>query len=458
MGITNFTGEQLLDTANLEAIKKEADLLLQNKDVAGAWQASRHIKAQLAGLSGDKVKPVLDDYRRLTANLKALALPLLGWDEVKTLITNNLSFLEEKYLPATGAGLNAWLSTQADEEKESRRVELLKLLPAASPLRANLETKSAVSQPMVASTKSAAKISQHGEMFDKDEAVELASHAQKVSEIGGAPLATEGAASVGGNIFALSGGSGDKETFLRRANALITSRLRDVRTKTDLREYLGRPFKVGGLGLGAEILDKASGLIEDEYNKLHSSEPKAPQPQAEIAKAVAAAIAEEPAKPVAPPVVKPAPEPAVPKIEPKPALKVEPVPDAVRVVRPMRAAPVNDKPRVDDIKSSPRTVSSTDELKLLTIEDWRKFASPDEAIKSIFQKIQLLGQQSVGDKVQGIKMFRASELFQHYVALGRATLAQGKKLTEALADKNINPANITQDEFFAIALLNGKLK
>jgi len=249
---------------------------------------------------------------------------------------------------------------------------------------------------------------------------------------------------------------------------LITSRLRDVRAKAELREYLGRPFKVGGLGLGGDILEKASGFIEDEYNKLHSNTPALPAPREakiEAVEVVEAAlppsvaprpsIKEEPLPPV---IIKPMPAVVIPKIEAKLPPKIEPVPDAQRVVRPLRTALPSDKPRVDDIKSAPRTVSAIDELKLLTIEDWRKYGSPDQAVKSISQKIQILGQESVASRIQGVKMFRASDLFQQYVALGRATLAQGKKLTEALADKAINPANITQDEFFAIALLNGKLK
>lgn len=473
MRITSFTGEQLLQKEILEAIKKEADLLLQNKDVAGAWQASRHIKAQLGGLSGEKVKPVLDDYRRLTANLKALALPLLGWDEVKSLITNNLSFLEEKYLPATGAGLGAWLATQSDADKKNRQEEILKLLPNDSPLRSSLSAKASLASTSAKATvdrpaASAVKIINHEGLFDKDESHELASHAQKVGEMEAAPLATSGGASVAENILNISQMSEDKETFLRRANALITSRLRDVRTKTDLRGYLGRPFKVGGLGLNPEILDKASGLIEDEYNKLHSqSAPKiAPRP----APVEPVAVMEAPLPPsVAPrPAIKeeapPAPEPVIPKPAPKPVVKIEPVPDAQRVIRPVRSAPVSDKPRVEDIKSAPgrdggpRTISAVDELKLLTIEDWRQYGTPDEAMKNVLQKVELLGKESITAKGQGIRMFRESALFQQYVALGRATLAQGKKLADALADKTINPGNITQDEFFAIALLNGKLK
>ena len=456
MSITSFTGEQLLQSGNLEAIKKEADLILQNHDVAAAWQASRHIKMQLAALPGDKVQDVLSAYRALTASLKALSLPLLGWDEVKNLISNNLPFLDSKYAPVLGAGLKAWLATQTDADKEVRRAELLKLLPPASPLALSL---TALAAPEVKIAPRAAAVV-GGELFDKEESQELASHAQKVSAIGGVPLSISAGATVADNILNISQSPEDKATFLRRVNALITSRLRDVRTKTDLREYLSRPFKVGGLGLGAAVLDQAAGLVEDEYEKLHSHTPVLPAAAPKPAMAVEVVEAVLPARVTTPPVVPPkaVPPPVAKKIEPKAAPQIQPVPDAQRVVRPMRQAPSNDKPRVDDIKSAPRTVSAIDELKLLTIEDWRKYGTADEAIKSILQKVQLLSQQSVNDKVQGIKMFRESELFRQYVALGRATLAQGKKLAEALTDKAINPANITEDEFFAVALLNGKLR
>ena len=505
MSITSYTGEQLLDAKNLEAIKKEADLILQNKDVAGAWQASRHIKMQLASLPADRVKPLLPDYRALTANLKALSLPLLGWDEVKNLIANNLAFLDSKYLPVLSAGLLAWLATQSDADKKTRREEILKLLPDGSPLRSGLV---ANEEPKAAPASVVVKISDHGGLFDKEESHELAGHAQKIGEMNAAPILARGA-SMGAaeNILTISQSTEDKATFLRRANALIASRLRDVRTKTDLREYLSRPFKVGGLGLKPEILDKVGGLIEDEYNKLHTQLAPKPTPPYKVEKieivelSLPARIAtrsvaggppsvaprptiKEEAPPLPAPVPAPAQAPPVamakatesapPKIEPARIATQNvaggPVPDAQRVVRPVRIPLPSDKPRVEDIKSAPariatqnvaggpRTTSAVDELKFLTIEDWRQLGTPDEAVKNIWQKVELLGKESITAKGQGIKMFRESALFQQYVALGRATLAQGKKLADALADRAINPGNITQDEFFAIALLNGKLK
>lgn len=485
MDITSLSGEQLLVAENLEAIKKEVDLVLQKKDVAKAWQVARHIKTQLALVPVEKVTPVLNDYRRLTSILKILSLPLLSWDEVKILVSKNISFVEEKYIPILTAALPVWLTALDDNEKEAKRTELLNLLPLDSQLRQGLMP--VPHMPVSVVIKKTTDIN-HGDFFDKHEVAELDNHVKKINNIGGAPLAHDGA-TVAENIYKLAGAQSDKETWLRRANALIASRLRDVRTKNDLREYLQRPLAVGGLGLGGEKLEQAAKLIEDEYNKLHNSllpvkplasaprpeEALTPVPEVELPKI------EKIPEPIVPkieekidlPIIEKKtesvlPKPKEPVIEPKSKIELKPeseIPDilaASRPIRPARVAPVNDKPRVDDVRPMMRptihTATSADELKFLTLADWRKYKNSEAAVNAIFQKINTLDQVGAVTRMRNIKLFHESQLFKQYVALGQAILVGGIKLAESLSDKNINPNGFTEEEFSSIALLNSRLK
>lgn len=104
------------------------------------------------------------------------------------------------------------------------------------------------------------------------------------------------------------------------------------------------------------------------------------------------------------------------------------------------------------------TVGATDELKLLTLADWRKLGGGPAAISHILEKVSILAKESLSEKLTAIESFRESELFREYLDIGRGALSAGRKLAEALADAAVNSNKMTEEEFFAIAELNGKLK
>ena len=124
MPITDYKGKQLLDQSIADEIQKESDLIVRNKDVSQAWQASSHLKEQISSLPQQEIAPVLGKYRGITTKLKALALPLLSQEDVEHLLKNNLEFLDttsEKFL---SEGLIAWLASQEDENQESLKKKL----------------------------------------------------------------------------------------------------------------------------------------------------------------------------------------------------------------------------------------------------------------------------------------------------------------------------------------------
>lgn len=55
----------------------------------------------------------------------------------------------------------------------------------------------------------------------------------------------------------------------KRLLRLVESRLVDARTKLDVREYLVRPEKIGGMGFSETVAERVLPLIEQEWKKVH---------------------------------------------------------------------------------------------------------------------------------------------------------------------------------------------
>jgi hypothetical protein len=536
MPITEYSGENLLQNEIIQKIQKEADLLLQNKDVAGAWQGSAHLKTELAKLSQESVSPVLVDYRKITTKLKTLSLPLLDLEEIISLLKNNLEFIDKSYLHYFVGGIKAWVALRPEQEQKTAIDQILSNIPKSSPYYKDIEV--AVqgakenTRPVLKEASSILpnNITDKDNLFSKEESDDLQTHVKKVAEVGVSGLKVENLDKISQEIFKISQSKEEQQAFLLRTQALLKSRLRDVRTRLDLQEYFARPFTVGGLGLSGEILDKSINISEDAYRLLHkenaseivSDEPSTIEQKTEPKPKVVATvkIPETPVvktqpKAIPSPVVReikkqPIPKPVAkfvtPKPIPKPAKKIEqkteldklisqessdsvdisslisgksniaPKPiipkqntpeikrSATRIIRTENNT--NGKQRMDDIthtQSSPsrasiQTVDLTGELNLFTLNDFRKLGTPDQATQSLLQKLDVLEQDSIPKKIQGIKSLRGSELNKQYIAIGESSIGGGRKLADVLSDKSLNPDEMTEDEFFAITTLNSKLK
>ncbi|MBU2575955.1 hypothetical protein KKF64_02620, partial [Patescibacteria group bacterium] len=245
MPITDYKGKQLLDQSIADEIQKESDLIVRNKDVSQAWQASSHLKEQISSLPQQEIAPVLGKYRGITTKLKALALPLLSQEDVEHLLKNNLEFLDttsEKFL---SEGLIAWLASQEDENQESLKKKLSSVIDKTSAFAPKiLEILRTASPP----AKEGIEGRLYGSRIDK---------VTPSSSTGGERQTQDGTESVARQIFSQAGAKQTEEVFVRRAKALVESRMHDVRTKVDISEYLSRPFQTGGLGLAGEALQNS---------------------------------------------------------------------------------------------------------------------------------------------------------------------------------------------------------
>ena len=101
-----------------------------------------------------------------------------------------------------------------------------------------------------------------------------------------------------------------------------------------------------------------------------------------------------------------------------------------------------------------------EELRSLNLIDFRRLSNnPRQAIAMINEKINLLEQESFGQRLAGIKAWRESDLYRLYLEIGRQSLQQGRLVKEIVGEriKNSQPA-LTEGEFEAIMDLNKNLR
>lgn len=515
MPIIQYTGKTVLQKETIAAIQKESRSLVANKDVAGAWLSSKHIKQQIALLSQEEAASVLPEYRRITAGLKVLALPVLPQEEVINLLKNNLEFLDTQSEPLLSAGLSAWLAGQPDEAQEQIKTTFRSIIDPDSPFAPKLLSMLAPAQAVGERT-----VAQADDLLNANERADISRSSVKAEAVV-QPFSSENAIdSTSRTIFSFSGSKESEQLFVKRTQALVRSRVRDVRSAAEFADYASRPFAAGGLGLSGETLANAERVTEEAYGRSHGiARATAPvqvaqqpmlvatqamneQPKDGVAKkqestsqkeldaliqqgasdATFAHILQKPAipKPVTPaipsaqkpkfplPMPMRTPKPPLPMQSPKPQFQP---PESIRMPRRSNSST---KPRLDDVMPAPafaginspsrlaesdnRTMGLSDELGTITLADFRSLGDSPHATQTIIGKIATLEGESVSQKFDGIRAFRASPLFESYLTIGDASLSGGKKLSAVLADPSLNSETMTEDEFFAIADLASKLK
>jgi len=113
------------------------------------------------------------------------------------------------------------------------------------------------------------------------------------------------------------------------------------------------------------------------------------------------------------------------------------------------------RPKVEDVKFAAKLVGPVEELASLSIADFRRISrKPEQAAAKILDKLELLAEESLLKKEQGIYALKSSALYKAYADVMNAAMLQGKTLEQIIAD---NPL-MSFDEFKAIRDLNKNLK
>lgn len=118
------------------------------------------------------------------------------------------------------------------------------------------------------------------------------------------------------------------------------------------------------------------------------------------------------------------------------------------------------KDSVETIVFKPRLVGPIEELRRLSLVDFRRLSSdPKEAVKKILDRIRLLEKESFSKRALGIQAWYESEVNQLYLDLGRQALEQGIPTYEIIDQRIQNgEQTLTHDEFEAIMDLNQKFR
>jgi len=262
----------------------------------------------------------------------------------------------------------------------------------------------------------------------------------------------------------------------RFMNVLLTY-FRGIRGPAEVEYILALSREGGGLGLPKEKAEMIMSVLKhhsDATNKerrVITVQPKEkimppppsvrPEPESPIGRQdtsgsvvtpVSQAVAQAERRQV-PPVT---PVPPVAPVTP-----VAPVPQMVKpaVVRPVAPQVAPKSPVMGDVKITNRLVGPIEELTYMTVDDFRRLGKNiEEIISSLLEKIQLLADESLARKIQGIKAWKQSPVFMLYLKMSMDGIMQGKTIEQVIIDKQKEHADcLTLSEYEAIGRLNKQL-
>jgi len=282
-----------------------------------------------------------------------------------------------------------------------------------------------------------------------------------------------------------------------RYEHIIDARLRDVRDGFETREKLEAPIDQGGVGLsGAQLVavmeaveamdamhhralavqmeEKKQRAKVERFERAETVEKTQAREEQVMAKRYAEITGKAPTELVSPApsrssVAMPAADALLRREQRIDTEKVKAAIDAAKaaepVVRPVLSEasfPVtpSGRPKVEDIRFERTLAGPIEELRLLTLTDFRRHSKdPKQATQKIQDKVDLVSQEGYDRRIAAIRAWRESPLCKLYVALSREALIAGKGIAQILAAKRSGGEDVlTDDELKAIVELNGILR
>lgn len=122
--------------------------------------------------------------------------------------------------------------------------------------------------------------------------------------------------------------------------------------------------------------------------------------------------------------------------------------------------PPGAKPRLDDVQFDRRARGPADELRTMTLVEFRRLSrDPSERALKIHDRINLLREVSFDRFTEGVHAWAQSEPNKLYLDLAGAALTNGKPLTEIITERETTKIpTLTIEEFRAILTLNQELR
>jgi hypothetical protein len=291
----------------------------------------------------------------------------------------------------------------------------------------------------------------------------------------------------------LSFATGELKT---RFEHIIDARLRDVRDGFETRAKLEAPVELGGLGLfGAQLVDvvEAAENLDAMHHKALAAqmEEKKRQARAErsemaersekiqakdaqvMAQRYAEITGKAPTELVEPMASRPTALPMAETVERrarqidtskvKEAIEAAKTPTAtVRAVLSPASIPMasSGRPKVEDVRFERKLAGPVEELRLLTLVDFRRLSKdPTQAARKVRDKVELAAQEGYDRRIAAVRAWRESPLCQLYVSLSREALIAGKGIAQVLDEKRAAGEDVpSNEELKAVVELNGELR
>lgn len=272
------------------------------------------------------------------------------------------------------------------------------------------------------------------------------------------------------------------ETKIRFEN-LVRTRLRDVRNADDVRAALTAPQKNGGLGLPSIAAEKVGQLIEAEHAALTSTLHTEKKREAEAISRTSAQGVETRTQDKRAKELKELEERFIALAGKSKLLKEREVllppvkmesgmrnqelgtepkrPELKSVLSPASIKPVlGTKPRIEDVKFSPKLTGPVEELRGMTIVEFRRLSKDaKEATLKVRDKIDLVKEQGHEKYVAAVRGWKESEPSRLYLELSRKALETGTPIPTLVAERESqNLSTLTVAEFQAILSLNAGLR
>lgn len=280
----------------------------------------------------------------------------------------------------------------------------------------------------------------------------------------------------------------DDENLRSRFQMMMETYVKGIRNSVETEEILRRPVKIGGMGYddaqAHAIMESAKMLIAkrqdhagvqelvDEARKLEAPEgmpsappvPAAPSvPETPLVREERAAIpASHERTPI---IVKQEPKTTVVPPLPVPAAP-QPHRQAMAFSRNatgrglFRRQPKTKRPSVADITGPKKLSGPTEEIRSMSLEDFRKLGpTPRDRVQKLFGRFVSLQKESFTMRMEGVKAWRTSPVYQLYLALGTESMNTGKSIADVIVSRTSQGKEVlNEEEFHYIADLNRQLQ
>ena len=246
----------------------------------------------------------------------------------------------------------------------------------------------------------------------------------------------------------------------QRFKSIILARLKDVRDQMETREILSNSSDVGGMDFDDKTTDRVLQLINQEIEQLEEKAylKTGSGPFAGLQAEAEKILSEKPAL-SAQPAIKESVQPTV-----RPARSIKRTAPVVQQSftrsKPLTPQAPQQRPKIEDVKFKPRLVGPIEEIGALNLTDFRRLAqSPEDIIEKILEKINILEEESFSKKIEAIKVWKQSDVYQLYLEIGGQSMENKTAIADIIVqrEKNGQPT-LSEAEFEAISDLNQKLR